>query len=65
MFVLSSLFLLSTKKYFESFPSNNKAALFSIFSESFALTLYISTLLTNKYSPHYNANLNNISYVAQ
>ena len=62
MFVLSSLFLLSTKKSFESFLNNNKAA---FFSESFALYLYISILLTNKYSPYHNAYLSKISYVAQ
>ena len=55
--------MLPTEKSFVTLPKNSRAA---FILESFALNLYISTLLTNNYySSNYNVNLNKFFSVAQ
>ena len=55
--------MLPTEKSFATLPKNSRAA---FILESFALNLYISTLLTNNYySSNYNVNLNKFFSVAQ
>ena len=55
--------ILSIEKSFETLPKHNGAGFGSPF---FALNLHISKpLKIYNYLPHYNVNLNSISYVAQ